>query len=253
VFTKNFKLFLTVLIIRITYSVTEVYGANVLKILVVDNSIMGRKQYEWLGDLIPNYSESMDVWISYNCEPPKTINQYDRLILLGSEASILDEHEWHKPEMDIIQNSIEHGIPLLGICFGHQLIVHTVLGRECVKRRSKPELGWPEIRILKKNKLFQGIPSRFFSYSFHFDEVINSSALEILANSDECNIQAYKLKNKDVWGIQFHPEINIETGIQILREEALSLIGRNNVEEIISEAYDSNIGSKLLYNFIKEL
>lgn len=252
-FTKKFILFLVVLLIaRITNSVTEVYGANILKILVVENSIMGRKQYEWLGDLIPNYRESMDVWISYNCEPPKTINQYDRLILLGSEASILDEHEWLKPEMDIIQNSIEHGIPLLGICFGHQLIVHTVLGRECVKRRSKPELGWPEIRILKKNKLFQGISSRFFSYSFHFDEVIKSFALEILANSNECKIQAYKLKNKDVWGIQFHPEINIETGAQILRETASSFRW-NNIEEIIKKANDSNIGSQLLLNFLNEL
>jgi GMP synthase (glutamine-hydrolysing) len=213
---------------------------------------MGRKQYEWLGDLIPNYRESIDVWFSYNGEPPKTINQYDRLILLGSEASTLDEHDWLKPEMDFIQNSIERGIPLLGICFGHQIIVHTVLGRKYVRRRSKPELGWPEIRILKKNKLFQGISSHFFSYSFHFDEVIKSSALEILANSDECNIQAYKLKNKDVWGIQFHPEINIETDVQILRESA-SIFDWDNVEEIIKKANDSDIGSQLLLNFINEI
>jgi GMP synthase (glutamine-hydrolysing) len=213
---------------------------------------MGRKQYEWLGDLIPNYRESIDVWISYNSEPPKTINQYDRLILLGSEATTLDEHDWLKPEMDIIQNSIERGIPLLGICFGHQIIVHTVLGRKYVRRRSKPELGWPEIRILKKNKLFRGISSRFFSYSFHFDEVIKSSALEILANSDKCNIQAYKLKNKDVWGIQFHPEIDIKTGVQILREEA-SILGLKNIEELISKAYDSNIGPQILHNFISKI
>ena len=223
-----------------------------MKILVVDNSVMGRKQYEWLGDLIPNYRESIDVWITYNCEPPKTIDQYDRLILLGSEASTLDEHDWLKPEMDIIQNSIEHGIPLLGICFGHQIIVHTVLGREYIRRRSNPELGWPEIRILKRNKLFRCISSRFFSYSFHFDEVIKSSTLEILANSDKCNIQAYKLKNKDVWGIQFHPEINLETGAQILREAA-SIFGWNNIEEIIKKANDSNIGSQLLLNFLNEI
>jgi len=55
-----------------------------------------------------------------------------------------------------------------------------------------------------------------------------------------------------VWGIQFHPEINIKTGVQILREEA-SIFGWNNVEEMISEAYDSNIGSQIVHNFINEI
>jgi GMP synthase (glutamine-hydrolysing) len=227
-------------------------GVNSLRILVVDNSVMGRKQYEWLSDLIPNYRESIDVWISYNFKPPKSIDQYDRIILLGSEASIIDEQDWLKPEIDIIQNSVEDGIPLLGICFGHQIIVHTLLGNEYVRRRPNPEIGWPEICVLREDKLFQGISSCFFSFSFHFDEVINSADLEILANSNECNIQAYKIKNKAVWGIQFHPEINIETGIQILREEA-SVFGLKNVEALISKAYDSNVGSQILHNFISEI
>ena len=73
-----------------------------------------------------------------------------------------------------------------------------------------------------------------------------------MANSDECNIHAYKLENKYVWSIQFHPEINNETGVQILRETA-SIFGWENVEELISEAYDSNIGSRILHNFINEI
>ena len=227
-------------------------GDNLLKILVIENSVTGRKQYEWLTDLIPDYHESIDVWISYNFKPPLSIDQYDRIILLGSEASILDEQEWLKPEIDIIQNSVEHGIPLLGICFGHQIIVHTVLGQEYVRRRPNPEIGWPEIQILKEDKLFQGISSCFFSFSFHYDEVINSAALELLANSNECNIQAYKMKNKDVGGIQFHLEINIETGRQILREEA-SVFGWKNVDELISKACDSNIGPIILHNFVNEI
>jgi len=229
-----------------------VVGGSVLKILVVDNSVMNRKQYEWIYNLIPKYRDSIDVWISCDSEPPQKIDQFDRLILLGSEGSTLDEHDWLKPEMSIIRNSIEHGIPLLGICFGHQIIAHAVLGRDHVSKRAFPELGWPEIRLLKKNKLFQGISDRFFSYSFHFDEVIESSAIEILARSDECNVQAYQLKNKDVLGIQFHPEIDIKTGIQILREAA-TINGWKNVEEIIARAFDSNIGSKLLLNFIEAI
>ena len=229
-----------------------VVGGSVLKILVVDNSVMNRKQYEWIYNLIPKYRDSIDVWISCDSEPPQKIDQFDRHILLGSEGSTLDEHDWLKPEMNIIRNSIEHGIPLLGICFGHQIIAHAVLGREYIRKREFPELGWPEIRLLKRNKLFQDISDRFFSYSFHFDEVIESSDLEILASSDECNVQAYQLKNEDVWGIQFHPEIDTKTGTQILREAA-TIFGWKNVEKIIARAYDSNIGSKLLLNFIEEI
>jgi hypothetical protein len=55
-----------------------------------------------------------------------------------------------------------------------------------------------------------------------------------------------------VWGIQFHPEITIETGIQVLRKEA-PLYGLENVEELISTAYDSNSGLVILHNFISEI
>lgn len=229
-----------------------IVGVDLLKILAVDNSVMDKKQYEWIDNLIPQYHESIDVWTSCDSAPPQKIEQYDRIILLGSEASLLDDHKWLKPEIDLIQTTIEYGIPLLGICFGHQIIAHAVLGRDYVRRRSNPELGWPEIRLLKRNKLFQGISDRFFSYSFHFDEVVESSALEILARSDECNVQAYQLKNKEVWGVQFHPEIDIKAGTQILREAA-TIFGWKNVEEIITSAYDSQIGTKLLLNFIKEI
>ncbi|MFX1519954.1 MAG: type 1 glutamine amidotransferase [Promethearchaeota archaeon] len=223
-----------------------------MKILVVDNSVMGKKQYEWVANLIPQHRELIDIWISYNNEPPQKMDRYDRIILLGSEASALDDHDWLKPELDLIQIAIDHGIPLLGICFGHQIIVYAALGRDYVRRRAYPELGWPEIRLLKKNKLFQDIANPFFSYSFHFDEVINSPELEVLARSDECEIQAYQLKNKDVWGIQFHPEIDIETGKRILRESAQNFQW-DNVEKILAKACDSSIGSQLLHNFLEEI
>jgi len=213
---------------------------------------MDKKQYEWIANLIPQYRELIDVWISYNNKPPQKIDQYDRIVLLGSEASALDNLDWIKPEIELIQNAIEHGIPLLGICFGHQIIAHAVLGRDYVRRRAYPELGWSEIHLIKKNKLFQEISNPFFSYSFHFDEVIKSPALEILARSEKCQVQAYQLKIKDVWGIQFHPEINVEIGSQIFREAAI-IFDWDNVEEIIKKANDSNIGSQLLLNFINEI
>jgi GMP synthase (glutamine-hydrolysing) len=213
---------------------------------------MDRNQWVWIKNLIPQYHESIDVWISCDDEPPKKIDRYDRIILLGSEASALDDHDWLKPELNLIQTAIERGIPLLGICFGHQIIVHAVLGRDYVRRRADPELGWSKIQQLKKNRLFQDIPTHFFSYSFHFDEVVESPALEILARSDECDVQAYQLKGKDVWGIQFHPEIDIETGKRILREAA-QMFGWGNVEKILAKACDSSIGSQLLLNFINEI
>lgn len=98
-------------------------------------------------------------------------------------------------------------IPILGICAGHQYIARFFGGE--VKPSKIPEFGKIEIEIIETNdEIFKGIPTNFIAWESHNDEVTKLPTNFIhLAKSKNCLIQAMKHKNKAIYGLQFHPEV----------------------------------------------
>lgn len=98
-------------------------------------------------------------------------------------------------------------IPILGICLGHQLIAK-IFGGE-VATSDTESYAQVEIDILDEKALFKDISSPMTVWSSHKDEV-NSvpDEFEIIANSSLCDVEAMKHKEKDIFGIQFHPEVH---------------------------------------------
>jgi len=96
--------------------------------------------------------------------------------------------------------------PILGICAGHQFMGRFFGGE--VRPSLKPEFGKVELRILKQDKLFDGVPLKSIVWESHNDEVSRIPDLfEVLAESDSCKIQAMKHKRRPYYGLQFHPEV----------------------------------------------
>jgi len=95
--------------------------------------------------------------------------------------------------------------PILGICFGHQLLAK-VLGGEV--RKGKGEFGRCEIRIIKKDVIFNGWSEKEFVWMSHRDYVARLPGnVEVLAVSELGYIAAFKVKDKPIYGVQFHPEV----------------------------------------------
>lgn len=114
-------------------------------------------------------------------------------------------------------------VPLLGICYGHQLIAH-VLGGEVAKGGSA-EYGLGRIYVDKEDLLFKGIPGEFRAWASHFDEVKKlPEGFEALAHSSTCAVEAMKHKERSIFGTQFHPEVwHTENGDKVL-ENFLSCV-----------------------------
>ncbi len=130
---------------------------------------------------------------------------FSHLILSGSEASATEDRPWNVPLEAVARRAVDAGMPVLGICYGHQFLARILLGRKHVRRATVPEFGW--IRpSLRPNPLFEGIEDPLVMVS-HFDEVHElTSDFRVLGGSPDCAVHAFQYRDLPVWGVQFHPE-----------------------------------------------
>jgi len=125
--------------------------------------------------------------------------------------------------------------PQIGFCGGHQILAH-MFGSTLGPMRSLQgndadhnpgyhpghfkEWGVYPVRILKPDPLFAGFDKIVRVQEYHMEEVKELGAeLELLASSDDCRVQAFKHRNKIIYGTQFHPEqasANYPDGFRIL-------------------------------------
>jgi len=108
--------------------------------------------------------------------------------------------------------------PVLGICAGHQFMARYFGGK--VKPAVTPEFGKIELMLLKDGDLlFKGVPQKSIVWESHNDEVtLLPDDFELLAESENCKIQAIKHKKKLFYGLQFHPEVeHTEFGEKIFK------------------------------------
>ena len=115
------------------------------------------------------------------------------------------------PSIEGAGNSEEYikhfDIPILGICLGHQLIAKAYGGE--VSTSETESYAQVKININNDKTLFNQIGSEMDVWSSHKDEVKTiPEEFEILASSDLCDVESFKHKDKDVYGIQFHPEVH---------------------------------------------
>ena len=102
---------------------------------------------------------------------------------------------------------LELNIPVLGICYGHQLLA-LMLGGE-VRKGERGEYGKALLRILKKDIIFRGLDEEEIVWMSHRDLVVKlPSNVEVLASTEVTRIAAFRHKEKPIYGLQFHPEVS---------------------------------------------
>ena len=142
--------------------------------------------------------------IEWDQASAERFNSHDGVVLSGSPDMMSEAETQVKfaAEIDGIRDS---DTPVLGVCFGHQMIAHA-FGAEVVKD-GKHVLEMVETRVLKEDPLFIGLPrSLMLLESRH--EVVKSlpKGFRLLATSDASRIATMKHKTRPLYGVQFHPE-----------------------------------------------
>ena len=212
------------------------------------------------------YSKIMPYYTSaeaIRAENPKGI------ILSGGPASVYSEHA---PKCD--PAIFELGIPVLGICYGLQLMIHT-LGGEITRGHAR-EYGKAMLKIVKSGNLFLGLDGEIQVWMSHGDKVAKmpEGGFEILGSSGNTEFCAVHMPERNLYGIQFHPEVvhtpqgktiignfcknickcvgdwTMESFIEQQVREIRAKVGSANVILGLSGGVDSSVAAALIHKAI---
>lgn len=142
------------------------------------------------------------------------------VIISGGPDSVL------KPKAPKIDKKIlSLGIPVLGICYGLQLMAHNLGGR--VERSSHREYGHGILNVKTKGRLFRGLNKKLRVWNSHGDRLAAlPKGFKAVASTENCDFAAVADEERRLYGMQFHPEVHhSESGLDILRNFLVSICG----------------------------
>ncbi|BFQ94930.1 glutamine-hydrolyzing GMP synthase [Enterococcus cecorum] len=189
---------------------------NIEKIIVLDygsqyNQLITRRIREF-----GVFSELLSHKIT--AEEVKAINPKG-IILSGGPNSVYDDSAF-----GIDEEIFNLGIPVLGICYGMQLITHKLGGK--VEPAVNKEYGKAELEVTTKEaQLFASTPEKQVVWMSHGDLVTQApEGFEVVATSKDCPIASIQNAQRKMYGVQFHPEVrHSEYGNDLLKHFALEI------------------------------
>jgi GMP synthase (glutamine-hydrolysing) len=147
-------------------------------------------------------------WLPHE-EPVPPHDGFAAAMVFGGEMNVdqEDAHPWLRDEKRLIGELMERGTPLLGVCLGSQLVAEAA--GAVVRRADEPEIGWHGVELTPEgeaDELLGVLPGSFESFQFHYYEWLLPPGGVALARS-ALALQAFRLGDRPVWGVQFHPEV----------------------------------------------
>ncbi|MCS7166213.1 MAG: glutamine-hydrolyzing GMP synthase [Gemmatales bacterium] len=134
------------------------------------------------------------------------------IILSGGPASVYEQGAPQVPT-----ELFDWGVPVLGICYGMQLICQALGGK--VVRGTVREFGRTPLTLLQSDPIFDGWPRQSTVWMSHGDQVVEvSDEFVPLASTPNCPIAAVRHRDRPIYGLQFHPEVShTEYGSLLIR------------------------------------
>jgi len=187
-------------------------------------------------------------------EPLPDLSTVAAIVITGSASMVTERAAWMEQGAAWLRRAVAAEVPLLGICFGHQLLAWA-LGGEVGYNPHGVEVGTATIRLTaeaQQDPLFSGMPATFPAQVSHRQSVLRLPAgARLLAASDKEPHQAFAV-GACAWGIQFHPEFDapiiryfIEHYRQRLLEEG------DSAERLLGSVRDSPHSASLLGRFAR--
>lgn len=202
----------------------------------------------------PNYTRRFKE-IFDNSEIFKVMNKEfpedpEIVVITGSTYSVPWTDEWVEMLVNKTSDYIEQEVPVLGLCFGHQIIAEA-MGAEVVDMEDY-EIGYRPIRM-EGDEVFEGLGPLEYPFSTHKNKVRDlPNDIEIIARTTK-SIQAFKHSSKPIYGFQFHPELTPQIAERAIRGKDIEADRKEMLlEEVNSANFDrAKRVLKILANYLE--
>lgn len=185
-------------------------------------------------------------------EDPGRPGDWDGILVTGSPAMVSHREPWSERTAAWLALAVEESVPVLGVCYGHQLLAHA-LGGVAADRPQGRESGTLEIQLLPQageDPLFSGLPERFPAHLTHRQSALALPPEAVrLAWSDNEPHQAFRV-GRCAWGVQFHPEFSPPVMRAYLQTQAEDLTADGqSPSELLAGVRPAEVSASLLARF----
>ncbi len=218
----------------------------------------------WIEQAFSDVSESLEIQTIYAADEGVSDQSHiDGVIIGGSSHSVFEDAHWIRDLEVYVKQVIDAHVPLLGICFGHQLIAKA-LGGTVVQAPFGAEIGATRLRLTKqgmKDWLFEEIDEEFVSAMLHYDLV---TELPSDRDSTELAYNALYRNQAIAYGdhvrtLQFHPEFSNALMAGLLQRYTDELIQKGVIKDYdhadylikLASGADFSLGKKIFQNFYR--
>ncbi|MDD2791370.1 MAG: glutamine amidotransferase [Sulfurimonas sp.] len=230
-----------------------------LYIIKVGETFPGTKEKlndfeSWILRFLHNKNRKIKVINILKDEKFPSLRSAKGFIITGSHDMVSDELLWSVRLEKVINKIAQTDIPLLGICYGHQLIAKALGGESGFNKKGK-EIGVVKINQVPtsaSDPLLEGFPQKFCAYETHYQTVIKLPlGAKVLAKNAKDSHQAVRY-TKNIWGVQFHPEFDRDIMQEYILKQKDALVKLNfDVERLLSNLQRCDRSSTILTNFEK--
>lgn len=189
----------------------------------------------------------------FNDEPLPHPDACAGVLITGSPANVTDNLAWMRSTCDWLREAIRHEVPVLGICFGHQLLAHA-LGGEVDFHPGGREIGTQQVTLTEagtQDRLLGKLPQRFHAQTSHLQTVrrLPEGAVVLAQNEFEPH-HAVRYDDR-VWGLQFHPEFSRRVMIAYIEERRAVLEKEGfSYRSLLAQVQDTPAAAALLSRFV---
>ena len=173
-------------------------------------------------------------------------------LITGSPAMVTDRADWSLRTADWVLALAQARVPLLGICYGHQLIADALGGEAGWHPRGR-EIGTVPVNLCKgagRDALFRGLPSTFTAHTTHSQTVLRlPEGSEVLAGNEHERYHGVRFR-ETIWGVQFHPEFNAPVMRAYISERMADLqLEGLDASLLLSQVTETPDAERVLRNF----
>ncbi|MGV1034658.1 MAG: type 1 glutamine amidotransferase [Microbacteriaceae bacterium] len=168
------------------------------------------------------------------------LDRYSGIISLGAHAGVLEEgeHPWMQHERKIMQWALDTETPLLGLCFGSQLLASTAGGE--IRKAEQGEFGWTAVTQTAEaasDPVVGAMGVQLDAFQFHFDTFDLPDSVTLLGTGGGMN-QTFRV-GPHAWGTQFHPEVGLSQQLTWLSTYRRAFVNQGiDIDEQIAKSHD---------------